>query len=73
MVIIGLFEITFIDKLNWSERVCVAFNSVIETIFVDTALTGVLIRFWACPKYLLPTISVVPETVLNRVKLEWNR
>jgi len=67
------FEITFIDKLKWSKRVCVAFKSPVEAVIANTTLASVLTSCRTRPEDLLPTITVVPETVLNRVKLEWNR
>jgi len=70
---ISEFEITFIDKLKWSKRVYVAFKSPIEAVIANTTLTSVLTGCRTRLEDLLPTITVVPETVLNRVKLEWNR
>jgi len=65
--------ITFIGKLNWSQRVGVAFKSPFDAVVHDTALAGVFTRCRARPEDLFPSVTVVPITVLSAVVLERNR
>jgi len=67
-------DVPFIEDLDGRQAVWIAAYSRIDTpIWVlETTLAGVLRIRRTGPKYLLGTVTIVPETELGQVELERN-